>query len=125
MLKILRLSQPFILRNMIRSFSSEKKDSAIDNNDGMDQKTQQYVYTAALITVTFLYAVNLHHIYMGLIHLAMKGRLACNSVIYRKVRNLQKSSIFLRLLRIKKFNSVFRYFVLVKLFNRKKLVLGN
>ena len=79
---IFRLTQPFILRSMIRSFSA---DARSNNEDEDEIKKQQYLFTGVLIFVTLVYALNIHHIYKGIQHMAMKGRIACSSVIYRKV----------------------------------------
>lgn len=54
---------------MIQSFSKQLTSESEAEKEEI--RTQQYLYTGALIFVTLVYALNLHHIYGGLMHLGM------------------------------------------------------
>jgi len=73
-----RLSQPLFLGRLVRYFSESNSDNAITLEEA-------YIYAAGVILCSGLTVFAIHPYMMGIVHVGMKIRVACCSLIYRKV----------------------------------------
>jgi len=73
-----RLSQPLLLGRLVRYFSES-------NSDGTITLEEAYFYAAGVVLCSGLSIFAIHPYMMGIIHMGMKIRVACCSLIYRKV----------------------------------------
>jgi len=73
-----RLSQPLLLGRLVRYFSESSSDSTITLEEA-------YIYAAGVILCSGLTVFVIHPYMMGIVHMGMKIRVACCSLIYRKV----------------------------------------
>ncbi|XP_033333867.2 putative multidrug resistance-associated protein lethal(2)03659 [Megalopta genalis] len=78
---VLRIIQPFLLARLLRYFSGNKKTWTTD----------MYYYTTAFCLVPFLDGVVTHWALQTLMHVGMKIRIACCTLIYRKILKLSNS----------------------------------
>ncbi|RZC33433.1 ABC tran and/or AAA 25 domain containing protein [Asbolus verrucosus] len=74
--------QPLFLMNLLNIFSSQ---------EGEPNQNQAYFYASMMILASLSHLVCLHFISFLLDTLAMKVRVACSSLIYRKSLNLRKT----------------------------------
>lgn len=70
-----RVLQPFVMGLLIQYFE----------HDSQTTKSQAYTYACSLILLTFLHSILKHHIDLGTLEIGMRLRIACSSLIYRKV----------------------------------------
>ncbi|XP_058795497.1 ATP-binding cassette subfamily C member 4-like isoform X2 [Phymastichus coffea] len=82
-LNCLRVLQPFILGLLIQYF---KQDSDVT-------KEHAYGYASILVLLTFVHSLLKHHIDLGTLEIGMRLRIACSSLIYRKVLRLSNASV--------------------------------
>lgn len=73
-----RLSRPYILLQLLH-YSSERSDMA---------KIEAYGWAAALVAGVFIDCVIYHICVQNLMHTGMKIRVACSSLLYRKILNV-------------------------------------
>lgn len=73
--------QPFLLAKLLRYFSGSRKDWTSDI----------YYYAAAFCLLPLLDAMILHWALQNLMHVGMKVRVACCTLIYRKILRLSNS----------------------------------
>jgi ABC transporter transmembrane region. len=73
-----RLSQPLFLGGLVRYFSESNSDNSITVEEA-------YIYAAGVVLCSGLNVFAVHPYMMGIIHIGMKIRVACCSLIYRKV----------------------------------------
>ena len=73
-----RLSRPYILLQLLH-YSSERSDMA---------KIEAYGWAAGLVAGVFVDCVVLHVCVQSLMHMGMKIRVACCSLLYRKILNM-------------------------------------
>ncbi|XP_076646648.1 putative multidrug resistance-associated protein lethal(2)03659 isoform X1 [Halictus rubicundus] len=78
---VVRIIQPFLLARLLRYFSGSKRTWTTD----------MYYYTAAFCLFPFIDAVILHWSLQTLTHVGMKIRVACCTLIYRKILRLSNS----------------------------------
>ncbi|XP_078042801.1 putative multidrug resistance-associated protein lethal(2)03659 [Augochlora pura] len=78
---VLRIIQPFLLVRLLRYFSDSKKTWTTD----------MYYYTAAFCLFPIVDGVISHWAFQTLIHVGMKVRIACCTLIYRKILRLSYS----------------------------------
>jgi len=82
-----RLSQPLFLGQLVRYFSESNSDSTITLEEA-------YLYAAGVILCSGLNIFAIHPYMMGIIHVGMKMRVACCSLIYRKVCEISDALFF-------------------------------
>ena len=70
-----RVLQPFTLGLLIQYFG---------HDSGMT-KNQAYAYASGLVLLTFFHSLLKHHIDLSTLEIGMRLRIACSSLIYRKV----------------------------------------
>jgi hypothetical protein len=73
-----RLSQPLFLGRLVRYFSESNSDSSITLEEA-------HIYAAGVVLCSGLNIFVIHPYMMGIVHMGMKIRVACCSLIYRKV----------------------------------------
>jgi ATP-binding cassette subfamily C (CFTR/MRP) protein 4 len=73
-----RLSQPLFLGRLVRHFSEEESDTSITIEEA-------YIYAAGVVLCSALNVIVIHPYMMAILHMGMKIRVACCSLIYRKV----------------------------------------
>ncbi|OAD54195.1 hypothetical protein WN48_08258 [Eufriesea mexicana] len=78
---VIRIMQPFLLAKLLRYFSGSRKDWTNDI----------YYYAAAFCFLPLLDAMILHWALQNLMHVGMKVRVACCTLIYRKILRLSNS----------------------------------
>ncbi|CAG9858341.1 unnamed protein product [Phyllotreta striolata] len=81
---IFRSSQPILLAKIIAQFSNEDRDY----ND-----YSKYYYSAGLVGLTLFSVFLTHHMNFGLSKIGMRIRIACSSLIYRKLMRLNQTSL--------------------------------
>uniref|UniRef100_A0A6P7FQ01 Multidrug resistance-associated protein 4-like n=1 Tax=Diabrotica virgifera virgifera TaxID=50390 RepID=A0A6P7FQ01_DIAVI len=81
---LLRCSQPIILFHFIALFSGENREE----NQG-----DMYIYGGLLILVSVLSIFFMHHLQIGLASIGMRVRVACSSLVYRKITKLSHQSL--------------------------------
>ncbi|CAK9805268.1 Probable multidrug resistance-associated protein lethal(2)03659 [Anthophora plagiata] len=77
----IRIVQPFLLARLLRYFSGDRKDWNSDIS----------YYAAAFFFMPLIDAVILHWSLQNLMHVGMKVRVACCTLIYRKILRLSNS----------------------------------
>nr|XP_034196002.1 probable multidrug resistance-associated protein lethal(2)03659 isoform X1 [Osmia lignaria]XP_034196003.1 probable multidrug resistance-associated protein lethal(2)03659 isoform X1 [Osmia lignaria]XP_034196004.1 probable multidrug resistance-associated protein lethal(2)03659 isoform X1 [Osmia lignaria]XP_034196006.1 probable multidrug resistance-associated protein lethal(2)03659 isoform X1 [Osmia lignaria]XP_034196007.1 probable multidrug resistance-associated protein lethal(2)03659 isoform len=77
----IRIVNPFLLAKLLRYFSGNRKDWTSD----------VYYYAAAFSLLPLLDAVILHWSLQNLMHVGMKVRVACCTLIYRKILKLSNA----------------------------------
>jgi ATP-binding cassette subfamily C (CFTR/MRP) protein 4 len=75
---------PIAIGNLVTYF--EKDQTQITT-------TEAYVYGGVIVFCRFADAVMAHGTMMGLVHIAMKMRVACSSLIYRKTLRLSRTAL--------------------------------
>ncbi|KRT78583.1 ABC transporter ATP-binding protein, partial [Oryctes borbonicus] len=80
----IRMIQPIALGQLILYYTPNQ--SAIS-------KDEAYMYAAAVVLCSLIYVFIVHPYMMGIIHLGMKLRVACCSLIYRKALRLSKTAL--------------------------------
>lgn len=83
---LLRLSQPLFLGRLVRYFSES-------NSDGTITLEEAYLYAAGVVLCSGLNIFAIHPYMMGIIHVGMKMRVACCSLIYRKALRLSMTAL--------------------------------
>ncbi|KAG8235221.1 hypothetical protein J437_LFUL015913 [Ladona fulva] len=78
-----RTAQPIFLGNLLRYFSPGSNDTL----------TNAYLYAGGIVISTGISIMVMHPYLMAILHLGMKVRVACCSLIYRKALRLSKSSL--------------------------------
>ncbi|XP_015431114.1 PREDICTED: probable multidrug resistance-associated protein lethal(2)03659 [Dufourea novaeangliae] len=78
---VIRLAQPFLLARLLRYFSGDR--SSWDTN--------MYYYVTAFCLLPIVDAIVLHWSLQTLMHVGMKVRVACCTLIYRKILRLSNS----------------------------------
>jgi hypothetical protein len=73
-----RLSQPLFLGRLVRHFSAAEAETAITVEEA-------YIYAAGVVLCSALNVIVIHPYMMAIFHMGMKIRVACCSLIYRKV----------------------------------------
>ncbi|XP_050511824.1 ATP-binding cassette sub-family C member 4-like isoform X2 [Diabrotica virgifera virgifera] len=81
---LLRCSQPIILFHFIALFSGENREE----NQG-----DMYIYGGLLILVSVLSIFFMHHLQIGLASIGMRVRVACSSLVYRKITKLSHQTL--------------------------------
>ncbi|XP_017758049.1 PREDICTED: multidrug resistance-associated protein 4-like [Eufriesea mexicana] len=79
---VLRVLQPYVLGFLIWHFDPRATSTA----------TNAYIYASALILISLFGALIIHHSTLGLMEVGMRMRIACSSIMYRKILRLSKSS---------------------------------
>ncbi|KAG6794912.1 multidrug resistance-associated protein 4 [Apis mellifera caucasica] len=79
---ILRVLQPYVLGFLIWHFDPRATSTA----------TEAYIYASSVVLISLLGALINHHSMLGLMEVGMRMRVACSSLIYRKILRLSKSS---------------------------------
>lgn len=67
--------QPLALGKLISYFEATPKVS----------EQEAYFYAGGVIACSFFYVISIHPYMLGMLHIGMKMRVACCSLIYRKV----------------------------------------
>ncbi|XP_044260155.1 probable multidrug resistance-associated protein lethal(2)03659 isoform X2 [Tribolium madens] len=80
----LTLLQPILLKKLLNYFDS--------NRENVPQ-TQAYCYVLVLILASLAYLTSFHFTYLGLYSLGLKVRVACSSLVYKKILTLRKESL--------------------------------
>ncbi|XP_014227213.1 probable multidrug resistance-associated protein lethal(2)03659 [Trichogramma pretiosum] len=80
---LVKTTQPIILANLLKYFSGKV---------GVD-RTQAYYWASGIVLGVALSCIINHPVYQGLMHMGMKIRVACCSLIYRKILRISKSAI--------------------------------
>jgi ATP-binding cassette subfamily C (CFTR/MRP) protein 4 len=73
-----RLTQPLFLGRLVRHFSAAESDTSITTEEA-------YIYAAGIVLCSALNVIVIHPYMMAIFHIGMKIRVACCSLIYRKV----------------------------------------
>ncbi|XP_072393714.1 ATP-binding cassette sub-family C member 4-like isoform X5 [Diabrotica undecimpunctata] len=81
---VLRCSQPIILFRFIALFSGENREK---------NQEEMYTYGGLLILVSVLSIFFMHHLQIGLASIGMRIRVACSSLVYRKITKLSHKSL--------------------------------
>lgn len=79
-----RMVQPIALGNLVLYYSSD-----VQNRNAMDA----YYYAGILIVSSFLSVLVFHPYLMSIFHIALKVRVSCVSLIYRKSLKLSKTAL--------------------------------
>ncbi|XP_076295432.1 ATP-binding cassette sub-family C member 4 isoform X2 [Lasioglossum baleicum] len=79
---VIKVLQPFVLGLLIWHFDPRSISTV----------TEAYIYAFVVIVLTIVGAVIVHHSNLGLLEIGMRMRIACSSVMYRKILRLSKSS---------------------------------
>ncbi|KAG8310921.1 hypothetical protein J6590_054244 [Homalodisca vitripennis] len=80
---ILRIAQPLLLARMLKYFSPESKMG----------KSEAWLYALGVVLCTVSSVIVNNPLWLGLLHHAMKLRVACCSLIYRKSLRLSKAAL--------------------------------
>ncbi|GFG33086.1 hypothetical protein Cfor_12110, partial [Coptotermes formosanus] len=83
---VLRVSQPLFLGQLVRYFSAS-------NSDSQTTVEEAYVYAAGVVLCSALNIFVIHPFMMGIVHMGMKIRVACCSLIYRKALRLSATAL--------------------------------
>ena len=78
----LKVLQPYVLGLLIWHFDPRSTSTA----------REAYAYASALVVLTLLGIFVVHHSNLGLMEVGMRMRIACSSVMYRKILRLSKYS---------------------------------
>ncbi|XP_043265995.1 ATP-binding cassette subfamily C member 4-like [Colletes gigas] len=79
---VLKVLQPYILGLLIWHFDPRSTSTV----------SEAYLYATAVVLLTLFSAFIIHHANLGLMEVGMRMRIACSSVMYRKILRLSKSS---------------------------------
>ncbi|XP_012146800.2 ATP-binding cassette subfamily C member 4 [Megachile rotundata] len=79
---VIRVLQPYVLGLLIWHFDPRAVSTA----------SEAYIYATAVVLMTFCGAFIIHHSNLGLMEVGMRVRIACSSLMYRKILRLSKSS---------------------------------
>ncbi|XP_071865797.1 ATP-binding cassette sub-family C member 4 isoform X2 [Bombus fervidus] len=79
---VLRVIQPFVLGLLIWHFDPRATSTA----------NEAYIYASAVILIVLCGALINHHSILGLMEVGMRVRIACSSLMYRKILRLSRSS---------------------------------
>ncbi|XP_015517778.1 probable multidrug resistance-associated protein lethal(2)03659 isoform X1 [Neodiprion pinetum] len=84
---LVRITQPLMLAGLLRYYRS-------DNVNGSKMsKDEAYLWAGGIILCSTLNFLVIHPCMLGIMHTGMKIRVACCSLIYRKVLKLSKSAL--------------------------------
>ncbi|KAL4704833.1 hypothetical protein ACJJTC_001308 [Scirpophaga incertulas] len=81
----IRLAQPVFLGRLVEYYSP--------GNHGAISSTQAYYYAGAVVLCSALNVFVIHPYMMAILHMGMKFRVACCSLIYRKSLRLSKTAL--------------------------------
>ncbi|XP_033327648.2 ATP-binding cassette sub-family C member 4 isoform X2 [Megalopta genalis] len=79
---VIKVLQPYVLGLLIWHFDPRSISTV----------TEAYIYALTVVVLTLLSAVIVHHSNLGLLEVGMRMRIACSSLMYRKILRLSKSS---------------------------------
>ncbi|XP_050594410.1 ATP-binding cassette sub-family C member 4-like isoform X2 [Bombus affinis] len=79
---VLRVIQPYVLGLLIWHFDPRATSTA----------NEAYIYASAVILIVLCGALITHHSMLGLMEVGMRVRIACSSLMYRKILRLSRSS---------------------------------
>ncbi|XP_060825226.1 ATP-binding cassette subfamily C member 4-like isoform X2 [Bombus pascuorum] len=79
---VLRVIQPYVLGLLIWHFDPRAISTA----------NEAYIYASAVILIVLCGALVNHHSILGLMEVGMRVRIACSSLMYRKILRLSRSS---------------------------------
>nr|CAI5864657.1 unnamed protein product [Callosobruchus analis] len=79
-----RIAQPIVLGQLIYFYTPGQQDIT---------QEQAYYYAAGVVLCSLLNILIIHPYMMGMLHLGMKLRVACCSLIYRKALKLSKTAL--------------------------------
>ncbi|XP_078033391.1 ATP-binding cassette sub-family C member 4 isoform X2 [Augochlora pura] len=79
---VIRVVQPYMLGLLIWHFDPRS----------VSTDTEAYIYASSVIVLTLVSAIIVHHSNLGLMEIGMRMRIACSSLMYRKILRLSKSS---------------------------------
>ncbi|KAI4464485.1 atp-binding cassette sub-family c [Holotrichia oblita] len=80
----IRMIQPIALGQLILYYTP---------NQTTISKDEAYMYAGAVVLCSLIYVFIIHPYMMGIVHLGMKLRVACCSLIYRKALRLSKTAL--------------------------------
>nr|CAI5864659.1 unnamed protein product [Callosobruchus analis] len=80
----IRIAQPIVLGQLIYFYTPGQQDIT---------QEQAYYYAAGVVLCSLLNILIIHPYMMGMLHLGMKLRVACCSLIYRKALKLSKTAL--------------------------------
>ncbi|XP_017889371.1 multidrug resistance-associated protein 4-like [Ceratina calcarata] len=79
---VIRVVQPYVLGLLIWYFDPRSTFTT----------TEAYIYASAVVVTSLSSALTAHHASLGLMEVGMRMRIACSSLMYRKILRLSKSS---------------------------------
>ncbi|XP_064214629.1 probable multidrug resistance-associated protein lethal(2)03659 isoform X2 [Tribolium castaneum] len=79
----LTLLQPILLRKLLNYFDSNRENIP---------ETQAYCYALVIVLASLMYLTSFHVTYLGLYNLSLKVRVACSSLVYKKILTLRRES---------------------------------
>ncbi|XP_044727627.1 ATP-binding cassette sub-family C member 4-like isoform X2 [Chrysoperla carnea] len=79
----MRMLQPLALGKLISYFEATPKVS----------EQEAYFYAGGVVACSFFYVISIHPYMLGMLHIGMKMRVACCSLIYRKALRLSKTAL--------------------------------
>ncbi|XP_011505353.1 PREDICTED: probable multidrug resistance-associated protein lethal(2)03659 [Ceratosolen solmsi marchali] len=82
---LLRVSQPLLLARLLKYFSI--------HNDNMISREEAYIYAGGVILCSALNILVIHPYMMAILHMGMKMRVACCTLIYRKSLKLSRTAL--------------------------------
>ena len=82
-LKTFRLPQPILLSKVIQYFSGVEQMS----------KNEAYIWASILVLSLTVYTFLMHPCVHAMMHVGMKFRIACSSLIFRKILKISKTSL--------------------------------
>ncbi|XP_012339261.1 probable multidrug resistance-associated protein lethal(2)03659 [Apis florea] len=82
---VLRVLQPLFLGRLLRMYNS--------NDNLEEEKENAYLYAGGIILCSFLLLFVSHPYMMGVLHIGMKLRVACCTLIYRKALKLSRTAL--------------------------------
>ncbi|KAG9435895.1 multidrug resistance-associated protein lethal [Apis mellifera carnica] len=82
---VLRVLQPLFLGRLLRMYNS---DNALEG-----EKENAYLYAGGIILCSFLLLFVSHPYMMGVLHIGMKLRVACCTLLYRKALKLSRTAL--------------------------------
>ncbi|XP_012251875.1 probable multidrug resistance-associated protein lethal(2)03659 [Athalia rosae] len=80
---LVRITQPLMLAGLLRYYSGNSNMS----------KQEAYLWATGIITCSMVNCIVIHPCMLGIMHTGMKMRVACCSLIYRKVLRLSKTAL--------------------------------
>ncbi|XP_043798878.1 probable multidrug resistance-associated protein lethal(2)03659 [Apis laboriosa] len=82
---VLRVLQPLFLGRLLRMYNSD--------NNLEEEKENAYLYAGGIILCSFLLLFVSHPYMMGVLHIGMKLRVACCTLLYRKALKLSRTAL--------------------------------